>query len=59
MGTFYSIWNLDFFRFFSSDICLQTGSLATISLELVVAIYPVLLILITYGLILMYDRNVS
>ena len=58
MGTFYSIWNLDFFRFFSSDICLQTGSLATISLELVVAIYPVLLILITYGLILMYDRNV-
>ena len=58
MGTFYSIWNLDFFRFFSSDICLQTGSLATISLELVVAMYPVLLILITYGLILMYDRKV-
>ena len=58
MCTFYSIWSLDFFRFFSSDICLQTGSLATISLELVVAIYPVLLILITYGLILMYDRKV-
>ena len=56
-GTLYGIWNLDFFRFFSADICLQTGSLATVSLELVVAMYPLLLIFITYGMILMYDRK--
>ena len=37
-GTLYGVWNLDFFRFFSADICLQTGSLATVSLELVIAI---------------------
>ena len=57
-GTLYGIWNLDFFRFFSADICLQTGSLATVTLDLVVAIYPLFLILITYGMILMYDRKV-
>ena len=57
-GTLYGIWNLDFFRFFSADICLQTGSLATVSLELVVAMYPLLLIFTTYGMILMYDRKV-
>ena len=57
-GTLYGIWNLDFFRFFSADICLQTGSLATVSLDLVVAIYPLLLIFFTYGMILLYDRKI-
>ena len=56
MGTFYGVWNLDFFRFFNPGICLQTGSLTTISLDLLVAVYPFLLIL---TMIHAYDRKVG
>ena len=59
MGTFCGVWNLDFFRFFNPGICLQTGSLTTISLDLLVAVYPFLLILITYAMIHAYDRKVG
>ena len=55
--TFYGIWNLDFFRFFLPSMCLNTSALVTISLEYIVAIYPLFLVFITYILINLYDRN--
>ncbi len=58
IGSFYSVWNLDFFRFFSPNICLQTDTLATACLDIVVAAYPLFLLLLTYGLIIAYDKNV-
>ena len=53
----YGIWNLDFFRPFYSDICLGIGVLPTLALEYVIAFYPFLLMIITYLLIILYDKN--
>ena len=53
----YGIWNLDFFRPFYSDICLGMGSLPTLALDYAIAVYPLLLMVITYLLIVLYDRN--
>ena len=46
--TLYSIWNLNFFRAFTPDICLRVSTLNALLLEYVVAFYPMLLIMITY-----------
>ena len=57
LGTVYGIWNLDFFRMYNTEICLQTNSLATLALDYAVALYPLLLIAITYMMISLYDSN--
>ena len=56
-STIYSIWNLDFFRPFYSDFCLGIGILPTLALDYAIAVYPLLLITISYLFITMYDRN--
>ena len=53
----YGIWNLDFFRPFYSDLCLGIGALPILALEYVVALYPLFLMLITYFLIALHDKN--
>ena len=53
----YGIWNLDFFRPFYSDICLGIGPLPTLALDYAIAVYPLLLMVITYILIDLYDKN--
>ena len=53
----YGIWNLDFFRPFYTDICLGIGPLPTLALDYVVAVYPLLLMAITYLLVNLYDKN--
>ena len=53
----YGIWNLDFFRPFYSDISLGLGTLPTLALDYAIAVYPLLLMIITYLLIVLYDRN--
>ena len=57
IGSIYGIWNLDFFRMYNNDICLQTDTLATLALDLAVAGYPLLLMVITYMMISSYDSN--
>ena len=57
LGTLYSIWNLDFFRFYNLGICLKTDTLATLALDLIVGVYPLVLIAITYLIIRLYDTN--
>ena len=59
LGTLYGVWNLDFFRVFLPNICLNLDTLPTLALDYVVAIYPIplVLIIITYFLIDLYDRN--
>ncbi len=51
----YGIWNLDFFR--SNNICLGTGTLQTLALDIAVGVYPLLLTILSYIMILLYDRN--
>ena len=56
-GSFYGIWSLDFFRPFYSHLCLGIGILPTLALDYFIAVYPLLLMIITYLLIVLYDRN--
>ena len=53
----YGVWNFDFFRIFYSDICLGIGFLPTLALDYVIAVYPLLLMAITYLLVKLYDKN--
>ena len=53
----YGIWNLDFFRSLDLGICLGTDTLQTLALDLAVGVYPLLLMLLTYVLIRLYDSN--
>ena len=53
----HGIWNLDFFRPFYSDLCLGIGILPTLALDYAIAVYPLLLMIISYLLIVLYDRN--
>ena len=53
----YGMWNFDFFRVFYSDICLGIDFLPTLALDYVIAVYPLLLMAITYLLVNLYDKN--
>ena len=59
VATFFGIWNLDFFRAlkFTATICLGTDTLQTLSLDFLVGAYPLLLLVVTYFLIELHDRN--
>ena len=57
LGTLYGVWNLDFFRMYYPGFCLQTGMLATLSLDFAVAMYPLFLTAVTYALVRLYDNN--
>ncbi len=57
VGSLYGIWNLDFIR--NSGICLKTDTLTTLSLDFVIAIYPLFLITLIYFLIILYDRSTT
>ena len=55
--SFYGVWNLDFFRPMYSDLCLGIGILPTLALDYAIAVYPLLLIIITYFLITLHDKD--
>ena len=56
--TFASLWNLDFFRKYYK-FCLHpnASALLVMSLELPVAIYPLVLIGVTFAMVKLHDRN--
>ena len=58
--SFYGIWNLDFFQYFIPVFCISSdmSTLHTLALEYVVAVYPLLLTLVIYVCVEMYDRGV-
>lgn len=56
LGNFYGIWNLDFFRFNKLNICLGSNTLQTLALDLLIGAYPVLLIILSYTLVNLYDK---
>ena len=58
--TFIGIWNLDFFQYYIPLFCISRdlNTLHTLALEYVVAIYPLVLTVIIYVCIEMYDRGV-
>ena len=56
--TVYGIWNLDFFRalYTPSYLNVDLNPLAVISLDYVVAVYPMCLIMVAYILVILCDR---
>ena len=56
-STLYGMWNMDFFRSFYSDFCLGIGILPALALDYAIAIYPLFLMIVSYLLIVLYDRN--
>ena len=53
----YSIWNLDFFRSLPLNICLDLTTLQTLALDYAIAVYPLVLLVITYILIELHARG--
>ena len=58
--TFYGFWNLDFFQYFIPSFCISSdmSTLHTLVLEYIVAVYPLLLTLVIYVCVEMYDSRV-
>ena len=56
--TLVAIWNLDFFRMLDLNICLDVSSPTVIALDYAVAIYPLLLTVLSYFLIELHARDV-
>ena len=59
LSTVYGIWNLDFFHSVYPPFCLhpKLTTLRVLVLDYAVAVYPMLLILITYICVLLHDHN--
>ena len=59
IGTAYGIWNLDFFRPVYEPFCLHESlkTLHVISLDLLIAAYPLVTIIVLYILVNMYSQN--
>ncbi len=51
------IWSLDFFYFYDHKLCLRTNTLVALALNYIVGVYPLLLMLATLGLTMLYDEN--
>lgn len=57
ISTLYGVWNLDFFRMLLPPFCLKLSIFQVLALDYVIAFYPLVLIVITYVLICLYDKN--
>ena len=56
---FYNMWNLNLFCSILPNICLNVTTLQALAMEYLIALYPFVLILISYLLILLHDRRVT
>ena len=56
--TFFSIWNLDFFRSFYDIFCIHPSmnSLQVLALDYLVGMYPLVLVILTYIIVKLHDR---
>ena len=53
----YAVWNLDFFRIFMTNICVDLTTLQTLAVGYVPAIYPLLLVICAYVFIGLHSRG--
>ena len=58
--SFYAVWNLDFFRYSVPPLCVSSAlrSVDVLLFDYIVAVWPVLLTLVSYVCIDLYDREV-
>ena len=59
LSSVYGIWNLDFFRVVYEPFCLHPSmtTLQVLALDYAIAIFPLALIVITYSLVELHNRN--
>lgn len=59
LGTFYGVWNLDFFRTLYMPFCLHSSltTLQVMSMDYIIALYPLVIIVVVYVLVDLYSRN--
>ena len=55
----FSVWNLDLFCTIIPGIYLNMSTLEALALDYAVAVYPIFLIILTYALIELYDRDIG
>ena len=53
----YGFWSLDFFRTILPPICLPISTLQALTLDYIIAGYPLFLLAVSYLLITIYDRD--
>jgi len=53
----YGIWNLDFFRLINFNVCFKIRPMSVLSLDLLIALFPMLFILISYFVANLYWNN--
>ena len=53
----YAVWNLDFFRIFTTNICVDMTTLQTLAMGYVTALYPLLLVICAYVFIELHSRG--
>ena len=58
LASLFTIWNLDFFRMFNWEICLNMTPLSVRALDYTIALYPFVLSVVSYVLIELHGRNV-
>ena len=58
-GSVYGVWNLDFFRSVYKSLCLhpRLTTLQVMSLDYIIAAYPLVLIFVMYAMVELYSRN--
>ena len=58
ISSIYGFWNLDFFRYAYKPFCLHPNmtTLQMISLDYAIAVYPLLLIFLTYAFVTIHDQ---
>ena len=59
--SFHGIWNLDFFRPLYSPFCLypETSTVQILALNYVIAVYPLVLLVVTYLLVKLHDSHIN
>ena len=58
-ATVYGFWNLDFFRFNSHFHCIHPSlsTLTVIMLDYLIAVYPIVIIVVLYGIVMLHGRG--
>ena len=58
-ASLYGIWNLDFFRTMYPPFCLHPSisTLQVLALDYIIAAYPLFLVIVTYIVVELHDRN--
>ncbi len=57
IGSVLNIWNLDILRMFSPTICFHMTHMNILFLDLIIGLYPLVLVIITYYMISLHDKK--